>query len=413
MGWKKWLGAATLFAALVGSSACSRVEDEPVPEPTLPPVEASSEVRAEARVVPVRSAELSLPAGGRVALLEVEEGDEVTEGERLMAVDATDQAAAVAQARADLISAEAAFSKLVAGATEEEIRAAEAALEAAEARANSAAGAVGAAQADSSRVETGATAEDLAIAQKRIDQAKNELWGAQNQRDGICGRVGDPGVTQAECDGAEARVGTASEAIGILQLQLDQLRLGATEDERRAARASVQQAAGSYQAAQAGVRQAQAELDRLRRGATEEDIAQADARVMQAQAAYDQARAALQDAELIAPFGGTVTNVMATLGERVAPSVPVIQIADLSAFQIETDDLTELSVVRIEEGARAKVQFDALEDLELGGTVKSIRPFGEDKLGDITYAVVIELDEFDPRLRWNMTATVEIESADS
>jgi HlyD family secretion protein len=133
---------------------------------------------------------------------------------------------------------------------------------------------------------------------------------------------------------------------------------------------------------------------------------------MQAQAAYDQARSALQDAQLVAPFNGTVTQVMASLGERVAPSAPVLQLADLSELQIETDDLTELSVVRIDEGARALVRFDALDDLELKGTVTRIRPVGEDKLGDIIYLVVIALDEQDPRLRWNMTATVELPDAE-
>jgi HlyD family secretion protein len=409
---KKWLDAAPFVVLMLVLAACNRLEDEPPPEPTLPPVMAANNVRAEARVVPVRSAELSLPAGGRVALLDVQEGDAVREGQVLLAVDATDQAAAVAQARADLKAAEAALQKTIAGATEEEIRAAEAAVEAAQAQSSAASGGVASSAAQLNTLELGATAEDLAIAQRRIDQAKNDLWGAQNQRDGICGRVGDPGVTQAECDGAEARVGTASEAIGILQLQLDQLRLGATEDDKRAARGTLQQSSGSYQAAQAGVRQAQAQLDLLRRGATEEDIAQADARVLQAQAAYDRARAALQDAELRAPFDGTVTRVMTTLGERVSPSVPVIQMADLSKLQIETDDLTELSVVRIDEGSKATIQFDALDDLVLGGTVERIFPFGEDKLGDITYTVVIKPEKQDPRLRWNMTATVEIEPED-
>jgi HlyD family secretion protein len=409
---KKWLNAAPAIALVLVLSACNRLEDEPPPEPTLPPVVAASNVRAEARVVPVRSAELSLPAGGRVAVLEVEEGDTVREGQVLLAVDATDQVAAVAQARADLKAAEAALTKTIAGATEEEIRAAEAAVQAAQAQANASGGSVASAQAQLNSLEAGASAEDLAIAQKRIDQAKNDLWGAQNQRDGICGRVGDPGVTQAECDGAEARVGTATEAIAILQLQLDQLRVGATEDEKRSARGALQQSSGSYQSAQALVRQAQAQLDLLRRGATEEDIAQSDARVLQAQAAYDRARAALQDAELVAPFDGTVTGVMTTLGERVSPAVPVIQIADLSELQIETDDLTELSVVRIDEGSPATIQFDALDDLELAGTVERILPFGEDKLGDITYTVVIKPEKQDPRLRWNMTATVEIEPED-
>jgi hypothetical protein len=33
---------------------------------------------------------------------------------------------------------------------------------------------------------------------------------------------------------------------------------------------------------------------------------------------------------------------------------------------------------------------------------------GENKQGDITYAVTIQLDQQNPQLRWNMTATVAI-----
>lgn len=39
-----------------------------------------------------------------------------------------------------------------------------------------------------------------------------------------------------------------------------------------------------------------------------------------------------------------------------------------------------------------------------------IKSFGESRLGDITYTVVIAMDSQDERLRWNMTASVAIES---
>jgi len=52
--------------------------------------------------------------------------------------------------------------------------------------------------------------------------------------------------------------------------------------------------------------------------------------------------------------------------------------------------------------------FDAIEGLELPGTVVRIKSIGEEKRGDVTYTVVIEPDEQDPRLRWNMTALVTI-----
>jgi HlyD family secretion protein len=83
-----------------------------------------------------------------------------------------------------------------------------------------------------------------------------------------------------------------------------------------------------------------------------------------------------------------------------------VRLADLSAWQIETSDLTELNIVRVREGSQAAVTFDAIPGLELLGRVSHIRALGENKQGDITYTVTIRLDRQDPRLRWNMTASV-------
>jgi hypothetical protein len=40
--------------------------------------------------------------------------------------------------------------------------------------------------------------------------------------------------------------------------------------------------------------------------------------------------------------------------------------------------------------------------------VVRIKSIGQEKLGDITYTVVVRLDDQDPRLRWNMTAVVTV-----
>jgi HlyD family secretion protein len=40
--------------------------------------------------------------------------------------------------------------------------------------------------------------------------------------------------------------------------------------------------------------------------------------------------------------------------------------------------------------------------------VVRIKPIGEEKLGDITYTIIVQPNEQDPRLRWNMTAMVTI-----
>ena len=88
--------------------------------------------------------------------------------------------------------------------------------------------------------------------------------------------------------------------------------------------------------------------------------------------------------------------------------VPVARIADTSTWQVETTDLTEINVVNVKEGDPVTITLDAISGLELTGKVQRIKGFGENKQGDIVYTIVVVLDKQDERLRWNMTAKVNI-----
>jgi HlyD family secretion protein len=160
--------------------------------------------------------------------------------------------------------------------------------------------------------------------------------------------------------------------------------------------------------AEAMVRQAQAQLDLLLAGVRDEEIAAAMSLVDEAEAALEQARASMADTELRAPFAGTVASLAVKEGEQVVAGTPVVELADLSDWQVETDDLTELDVVRVQDGDPVVVTFDAIEGLDLAGTVTRIKAIGQETLGDITYTVVVRLEAQDPRLRWNMTAVVTV-----
>ncbi len=65
-----------------------------------------------------------------------------------------------------------------------------------------------------------------------------------------------------------------------------------------------------------------------------------------------------------------------------------------------------MAVVKVGVGDTVRLSFDAIPDLEMTGKVLSIGALGVSKQGDITYKVVIAPEKSDPRLRWNMTASV-------
>ncbi len=117
-------------------------------------------------------------------------------------------------------------------------------------------------------------------------------------------------------------------------------------------------------------------------------------------------RAALANAELRAPFAGTITNLDLKVGEFAASATPVMTIADLSNWVVKTTDLTEIDVVRIKEGQPVTLTLDALPDTTLKGYVLSIAQNYAEKQGDIVYEVTVLLTDKEPSMRWGMTAQV-------
>ncbi len=349
-------------------------------------------------------------------------------------------------ARADVEQARARLQQLQSGAKSTDREAAQASVRQSEANLQSQRDALSAAKTD---------------ARLRMDRAVNELTEAQaayatakQNRDHVEAHGADPvsggGLNEAEKRafydahiGAEARLRSAEQAVTQAQLAYDAARqaeatgvaaaeaqltsartelraveAGSDADVLAAARAELARAeaelarlsgpgrAGEVGAAEANVDSAQAALARLQADPKASALARGKAEVDAAAVALEQAQYTLTQATLKAPIDGTVARVTFKVGEQATAQDTLVVLADLSQWQIETDDLTELDVVRVRNGSPATLRFDALPGVELAGTVTLIKPIGENKQGDITYTVVVTPDRHDERLRWNMTAEV-------
>jgi multidrug efflux pump subunit AcrA (membrane-fusion protein) len=117
-------------------------------------------------------------------------------------------------------------------------------------------------------------------------------------------------------------------------------------------------------------------------------------------------RAALANAEVRAPFAGTITNLNLKVGEFAASGTPVVTVADLSNWVVKTTDLTEIDVVNIKEGQPVTLTLDALPDVTLEGYVLAIAQNYSERQGDIVYQVSVLLADKNPAMRWGMTAQV-------
>ena len=420
------LGPQGMVTPLLGAAA----DAQPTTGQVLPPVQDDPRVLAEAKVVPVREASLSLPTAGIVAEIMVHEGESVQAGQVLLRLADSRQRAGVAQTEAALRAAQARLDELRQGPRVQEIESARAAVDAAEARLNG--------------LLEGPSQAEVAIAEANLASAHAAL------RKVLQGpRQGELTAARAEMANTEAalrriqaeydRVGWRNDRAALsVSLELEQatnthipakaryeaLVAGPTEAEIGAAEAGVQGAEAELSrvnapprgsdvlAARAEIRGAGAQLELLRTGARPEQIAATQADVAAAEAVLEQAKVALEEAELRAPFAGTVASLNVKVGESVAPGSPVAHLADLSAWHIETEDLTEIDAVSVHQGGKVAITLDAIPGLELPGDVVRIKSVGESKHGDMTYTVIIRPSASDHRMRWNMTTMVAIESSE-
>lgn len=168
--------------------------------------------------------------------------------------------------------------------------------------------------------------------------------------------------------------------------------------------AKVKEAEANVLAADAQIRY----LNRLKTDALHFESAQAD--LVRAQALLDSAKATLlAQSTLSAPFNGTVVSVDIASGETVVPGQVVIVLGDLSRYQIETTDLSERDITRVQIGQPVDVFIEALNE-EFTGKVVDIERISSSLGGDVVFPVTIELDERPQGLLWGMSADVQIQS---
>lgn len=434
---------AILFWALVSLllspqlASCELPRAEPTP---VAPAEAEEVglafVEATGKVVPARWAHLGFRSPGLVTEVLVEEGQRVEAGQVLARLESSELEAALSQAQAALEIARAQLAGLESGVrpvelargevaadiARENVEAAELAVEMAQANVAAAESAVAIAQASLRELRSGPTADELEVARQQVEMAKAQLYAFQGQRDAVGGGRDRSGYQSGAYEAAEGQVMAAEWTVSIAELNHRILADGARPGQIAVAAAQVTQAEAAVDVAEAQevaaqqqvaiareqVRQAQAEIDLLKAPAREADLAAARARVSQAEAALQGAQAALGKTVLVAPFTGTVTQVDLHAGEYVMMGVSVIALGDLATLWVETTDLDEIDVARVAEGRKATLALDALPDVKLQGTVQSIALKSSPGGGGTAFKVIITFDEIDQRLRWGMTAFVDI-----
>jgi RND family efflux transporter MFP subunit len=163
--------------------------------------------------------------------------------------------------------------------------------------------------------------------------------------------------------------------------------------------------------AEANLAAAQVQIKYLQRVGTDEvHLESAQAEADRAQALLDSANAMLStQSTLVAPFDGIVAAVDISPAETVVPGRVIITIGDLSKLKVETKDLSERDVPRVQIGQTANIFIEALNQ-EFPGKVIEISRISSTVGGDVVFKVTMDLDEQPQGLRWGLSADVKIET---
>jgi HlyD family secretion protein len=188
-------------------------------------------------------------------------------------------------------------------------------------------------------------------AENSANTADAAVTSAQDAVDSAQARLDlvEEGPTNEEMDAAEAGVVSAQAALDSAQAKLADVNDGASPDE-------LANSLATRDSAQAAFDAADQRFAEVQRGPTSNAIAQARQAVTSAQLAVQAAQIRLQNAQIIAPFDGTVSAVNISPGEFAAASAtqpPIVLLTpDLMVLTLDIEE-TDYPNVKIDQGGVA------------------------------------------------------------
>ncbi len=306
-------------------------------------------------LVPGREVDLRFGANGPVAELNVQAGDVVEAGDVLaVAGDQEKLVASVASDELALLDAQEAFDAIFEGA---DLNAAETLLALGNAK-----DALEDAQRTWQNQQEGyrassttikAAEAEVTVAKAKMEKEEGELGGLSNLSSD------DPQRAQAYKDYAAAQQRYWS-ALANLNWYTGY----PTETQQTLLD-------GELALAEARVAEAQAAYDLVIDGPAPTEIRMAELKVAKAEADLAVSLRNLEESVIVAPFGGTILQVAADVGDTV--SGPFITLADLSLPHLEVF-LDETDADKFAIGYEAEVVFDALPDATFAGQVIQVDP---------------------------------------
>jgi multidrug resistance efflux pump len=118
------------------------------------------------------------------------------------------------------------------------------------------------------------------------------------------------------------------------------------------------------------------------------------------------AQTLLDDTRLISPLDGVLTEMNLHVGDFAAPGIVGAAVIDPNSYYVETTDLSELDVPKVQIGQNVNLNIKALGET-VTGKVKAISSEATSLGGDMVYKTIISFDKIPEGLRSGMSVDVE------
>ena len=268
-----------------------------------------------------------------------------------------------------------------------------------------------------------AAEQDLAVARQDLKDAQDKVNSQQYRRASdtlinntqgeidlakqALSRAADTYRTVARLENGDSRKAEALVALTNAQLKLNDLLAKYNWYVGKPSDIDAALANAKLDVAKAAVQEAQWYLTVLKgENAPAEATGANLARLEAARLALAAAQDTLDHTRLVSPISGVVLKVNAIAGETVSPGESLVVISDVTHLHVETTDLSERDVPKVEIGQKVMISVKAL-NTSLPGHVTSISPVADMLGGDVVYKTTIEIDSPPAGLLAGMSVDVQ------
>jgi len=147
-------------------------------------------------------------------------------------------------------------------------------------------------------------------------------------------------------------------------------------------------------------------LAKLKAGPDQLDIDSARLSVKQRENALMDAKEKLADYFVRAPYDGTIAKLTIKKGDVASGTTAMLTL--VTAQKFAEISLNEVDVAKVEIGQKATVKFDAIDGLNIAGTVAEIDTVGTVTQGVVNYNVKIAFDIQDDRIKPGMSVSASV-----